>query len=140
MIDAIEAAIQAATSGLQAQSTRLRVVAENLANANSTASVPGGTPYVRKTVTFEDEMDRSAGVDLVRVKDIGTDSTPFKVEYDPGNPAADARGFVKTPNVNVIAEMTDMREANRSYTADLEVVKQGRQLYTMTIDLLRNSS
>jgi flagellar basal-body rod protein FlgC len=140
MIDPIDAAIQVATSGLQAQSTRLRVVAENLANANSTSSVAGGDPYSRKTVTFEDEMDRTAGVDLVRVKDVGTDPAPFKVEYDPSNPAADTHGFVKMPNVNLIAEMADMREANRSYTADLEVVKQSRQLYTMTIDLLRNSA
>jgi len=140
MIDAIDAAIQVATSGLQAQSTRLRVVAENMANANSTSTVPGGNPYARKTVTFEDEMDRTAGVDLVHVRDIGVDTTPFKIEYDPSNPAADAKGFVKMPNVNIIEEMADMREANRSYTADLEVIKQGRQLYTMTIDLLRNSA
>ena len=140
MTDAIEAAIQVATSGLQAQSTRLRVVAENMANANSTAVVPGGDPYSRKTVTFEDEIDRAAGVDLVRVKDIGTDPTPFKVEYDPSNPAADERGYVKMPNVNIMTEMADMREATRSYMADLEVVKQGRQLYTMTVDLLRNSA
>ena len=140
MIDAIDAAIQVATSGLQAQSTRLRVVAENMANANSTSTVPGGNPYARKTVTFEDEMDRTAGVDLVHVRDIGVDTTPFKIEYDPSNPAADAKGFVKMPNVNLITEMADMREANRSYTADLEVIKQGRQLYTMTIDLLRNSA
>ena len=140
MIDALDAAIQVASSGLQAQSTRLRVVAENMANANSTSTVPGGNPYVRKTVTFEDEMDRTAGVDLVHVKDIGADTTPFKIEYDPSNPAADAKGFVKLPNVNIIAEMADMREANRSFTADLEVNKQGRQLYTMTTDLLRNSA
>ncbi|TAL78648.1 MAG: flagellar basal body rod protein FlgC [Beijerinckiaceae bacterium] len=140
MIDAIDAAIQVASSGLQAQSTRLRVVAENMANANSTSTVPGGNPYARKTVTFEDEMDRTAGVDLVHVRNIGVDTTPFKIEYDPSNPAADSKGFVKMPNVNLIAEMADMREANRSYTADLEVIKQGRQLYTMTIDLLRNSA
>lgn len=140
MIDAIDATIEVATSGLEAQSTRLRVVAENLANANSTSQVPGGDPYSRKTVTFEGEMDRAAGVDVVRVKDIGVDTAPFKVEYDPNNPAADARGFVKLPNVNTITEMADMREANRSYTANLEVIKQGRQLYTMTVDLLRNAS
>ncbi len=140
MIDAIDAAIEVATSGLQAQSTRLRVVAENMANANSTAAVPGGDPYTRKTVTFEGEMDRAAGVDLVQVKDIGVDTAPFKVEYDPNNPAADEKGFVKLPNVNMLTEMADMREANRSYTANLEVIKQGRQLYTMTVDLLRNAS
>lgn len=140
MNDAIEAAIQVATSGLEAQSTRLRVVAENMANANSTAVTPGGDPYARKTITFEDEMDRTSGVDLVQVRDIGRDPAPFKMEYDPSNPAADERGFVKMPNVNVMTEMADMREANRSYTANLEVVKQSRQLYTMTVDLLRNSA
>lgn len=140
MTDAIEAAIQVATSGLEAQSTRLRIAAENMANANSTATVPGGDPYTRKTITFEDEMDRTAGVDLVKVKDIGADAAPFKVEFDPSNPAADERGFVKMPNVNIMTEMADMREANRSYTANLEVIKQSRQLYTMTVDLLRNSA
>lgn len=140
MIDAIDATIEVATSGLQAQSTRLRVVAENMANANSTSAVPGGDPYSRKTVTFEGEMDRATGVDLVHIKDIGVDTAPFKVEYDPNNPAADERGFVKMPNVNMMTEMADMREANRSYTANLEVIKQGRQLYTMTVDLLRNGS
>ena len=140
MTDAIEAAIQVATSGLEAQSARLRVVAENMANANSTATVPGGDPYARKTITFEDEMDQTAGVDIVKIKDIGTDTAPFKVEYDPSNPAADERGFVKMPNVNIMTEMADMREANRSYTANLEVIKQSRQLYTMTVDLLRNSA
>lgn len=138
MSDPIEAAIQVATSGLEAQSARLRVAAENLANANSTASIPGGNPYTRKTITFEDEMDRTAGIDLVHVKDIGADAAPYKIEYDPSNPAADERGFVKMPNVNIMTEMADMREANRSYTANLEVIKQSRQLYMMTVDLLRN--
>jgi len=139
MSDPIEAAIQVATSGLEAQSARMRVAAENLANANSTAEAPGGDPYTRKTITFEDEMDRTAGIDLVQVKDIGTDTAPYKIEYDPSNPAADDRGFVKMPNVNIMTEMADMREANRSYTANLEVIKQSRQLYMMTVDLLRNS-
>ncbi len=76
----------------------------------------------------------------MHVKDIGTDPTPFKVEYDPSNPAADERGYVKTPNVNIMTEMADMREATKSYMANLEVIKQGRQLYTMTVDLLRNSA
>ncbi len=139
MIDPIGASIVVASSGLEAQSARLRVVAENMANANSTAATPGGAPYTRKTVTFESEMDRAAGVDLVRVKNVGYDTAPYKVEYDPGNPGADKKGFVKLPNVNLLMEMADMREANRSYTANLEVIKQGRALYTMTVDLLRNS-
>jgi flagellar basal-body rod protein FlgC len=139
MIDPIEASIQIATSGLEAHSTRLRVISENLANAESTAATPGANPYSRKVVTFEDEMDSATGVDLVKVRSIGYDRSPFRVEYDPGNPAADSRGFVKLPNVNLISEMADMREANRSYTANLQVVKQGRELYSMTIDLLKNS-
>jgi flagellar basal-body rod protein FlgC len=139
MIDPIEASIEIATSGLEAHSTRLRVISENLANAESTAATPGADPYSRKVVTFEDEVDRTTGVDLVKVRSVGYDRSPFRVEYDPGNPAADSRGFVKLPNVNLITEMADMREANRSYTANLQVVKQGRELYAMTIDLLKNS-
>ncbi|MDR3407119.1 MAG: flagellar basal body rod protein FlgC [Methylovirgula sp.] len=139
MIDPIDAAIEVATSGLEAHSTRMRVVSENLANAESTASTSGGNPYTRKLVTFEDEMDQASGVDLVKIKTIGLDKAPYRVEYDPGNPAADASGFVKLPNVNLITEMADMREANRSYSADIQVVKQARELYTMTVDLMRNN-
>ncbi|MEW6438193.1 MAG: flagellar basal body rod protein FlgC [Pseudomonadota bacterium] len=139
MIDPIEAAIDVATSGLEAHSTRMRVISENLANAESTASTPGANPYTRKTVSFEDEMDQASGADLVKVKAIGVDRSPYRVEYDPGNPAADANGFVKLPNVNLITEMADMREANRSYSANIQVVKQARELFTMTVDLMRNS-
>lgn len=140
MIDPLEASILIAGSGLAAQSTRLRVVSENLANAQSTGASPGANPYARKTVTFAAEMDRAAGVDLVAVKSIGVDRSPFRVEQDPGNPAADAKGFVKLPNVNVIMEMADLRESNRSYEANLQIVKQTRDLSSMTIDLLRSSS
>ena len=84
-------------------------------------------------------MDQASGVDLVKVKAVGLDKEPFRVEYDPGNPAADASGFVKLPNVNLITEMADMREANRSYSANIQVVKQARELYTMTVDLMRNN-
>jgi flagellar basal-body rod protein FlgC len=139
MIDPIDAAIDVATSGLEAHSTRMRVISENLANAESTASTPGANPYTRKLVTFEDEMDQATGVDQVKVKSIGLDRSPYRVEYDPGNPAADASGFVKLPNVNLITEMADMREANRSYSANIQVVKQARELYTMTVDLMRNT-
>jgi flagellar basal-body rod protein FlgC len=140
MIDPIDASLRIAASGLEAQSTRLRVVAENMANAQSTAATAGGDPYTRKLVTFDGEMDRASGAELVRVQKIGLDRTPFTAEYDPGSPAADAKGFVKLPNVNLIIEMADMREANRSYSANLQVVKQARDLFTMTIDLLRNPS
>ena len=139
MIDPIAGSIEVGASGLKAQSARLRVIAENMANAHSTAATPGGNPYTRKTISFESEMDRTSGAELVRVRDVGVDQAPFKVEYDPGNPGADRSGFVKMPNVNIITEMSDMREANLSYEANLEVVKQGRSLYTMTVDVLRNA-
>ncbi|WP_395698006.1 flagellar basal body rod protein FlgC [Methylocella sp.] len=140
MIDPLEASLRIAGSGLAAQSARLRVVSENLANAQSTGSTPGADPYARKTITFASELDRASGVDLVKVQGIGVDSSPFRVEQDPGNPAADEKGFVKLPNVNMIMEMADLREANRSYEADLQIVRQTRDLASMTIDLLRSSS
>ncbi len=140
MIDPLDAAVKIAGSGLEVQSARLRVVSENLANAQSTGSTPGSDPYARKTVTFESEMDQASGVDLVRVKSVGVDRAPFRVEQDPGNPAADANGFVKLPNVNIVIEMADMREANRSYEANLQVIKQINNLNSMTLDLLRSSS
>ena len=139
MMDALQAALRVAGSGLAAQSARLRVVSENMANIQSTGQTPGADPYRRKTITFANEMDRLSGMELVQVKDVGTDPTAFSVEHDPGNPAADQDGNVKMPNVNMIAEMTDMRETNRSYEADLQVIKQSRDLIAMTIDLLKGA-
>ncbi|KAA0078047.1 flagellar basal body rod protein FlgC [Tardiphaga sp. P9-11] len=138
MIDPLQASVQIASSGLEAQSTRLRVVSENLANANSTGRTPGSDPYRRKTTTFTAEMDRAAGVRMVKVKDIGTDQAPFRVDYEPGHPAADATGYVRLPNVNSLIEMGDMRETNRSFEANLQVIKQVRSMVSMTIDLLRS--
>ncbi len=140
MIDPLQASLSIAGSGLEAQSARLRVVSENMANAESTGTTAGAAPYARKTITFEGEMNRAVGAQLVRVKDIGTDRTPFRVEHDPGNPAADASGNVKMPNVNILVEMADMREASRSYEANLQIVKQTRDLVSMTLDLLKSSS
>ena len=137
MIDPLQASIQIASSGLEAQSTGLRVVSENLANANSTGRTPGADPYRRKTTTFSAEMDRAAGVNVVKVKDIGVDRAPFRVDYEPTHPAADQDGYVKLPNVNSLIEMADMRETNRSYEANLQVVKQARSMVAMTIDLLK---
>ncbi len=139
MIDALQAALRVAGSGLSAQSARLRVVSENLANAQSTGATPGADPYRRKTITFENTFDQVAGQDVVAVKSIGEDPSEFQITQDPGNPAADSKGAVKTPNVNMISEMSDMREANRSYEADLQVIKQSRDLITMTIDLLKGT-
>jgi flagellar basal-body rod protein FlgC len=140
MMDALQAALRVAGSGLAAQSARLRVVSENMANLSSTGSTAGADPYQRKTITFSNELDKLSGMELVQVKDIGVDTTPFSIEHDPGNPAADPDGNVKMPNVNMIAEMTDMREANNSYEANLQVIKQSRDLITMTIDLLKGTS
>jgi flagellar basal-body rod protein FlgC len=140
MIDPLNAAIKIAGSGLEVQSARLRIVSENLANAQSTGAAPGANPYARKTVTFESEMDQALGADLVRIKTVGVDRSPFRVEQDPGSPAADSKGFVKLPNVNILMEMADMREANRSYEANLQVVKQATNLNAANLDLLRTSS
>jgi flagellar basal-body rod protein FlgC len=137
MTDAISSALRIAASGLEAQSTRLRVVSENVANSRSTGETPGSDPYRRKTVTFTSEIDRLTGAEIVQVKDVGVDRSEFKAEYDPGNPAADADGYVKMPNVSPLVEMADMREANRSYEANLQVIKQARELINLTIDLMR---
>ena len=137
MIDPLQATLRIAASGLEAQSTRLRIVAENLANAQSTGATAGADPYARKTVTFASEMDRASGSPLVRVRGIGTDSTPFRIEHDPGHPAADADGNVKMPNVDMLIETADLREANRSYQANLQVAKQARDLFSMTLDILK---
>jgi flagellar basal-body rod protein FlgC len=138
MIDPLQAAMRIAGAGLQAQSKRLQIVSENLANAQSTGKAPGSDPYRRKTVSFEGEMDRLMGVSLVRVKGMGVDKSGFRMVHDPSHPAADEDGYVKMPNVNMLVEMADMREANRSYEANLQIVKQARSMVAATIDLLRN--
>ena len=138
MIDPLLSASRLASAGLEAQSLRMRVVSENLANAQSTGEGPGADPYARKTVSFKAELDRAIGVASVRVSDIGTDRTPFRTEHDPGNPAADQSGMVKLPNVNMLVEMADMREANRSYEANLQVIKQARAMVASVIDLLKS--
>jgi flagellar basal-body rod protein FlgC len=137
-MDALTAALKVAASGLGAQSERLRVVSENLANAQSTGTAPGADPYRRKTVSFATELDRGSGANLVEVSSIDRDPSTFPVEFQPGNEAADENGYVKMPNVNVLIEMADMTEANRSYEANLQVIKQARDLISMTIDLMRN--
>ena len=137
--DPLKATTAIASAGLSAQSTRMRVVAENLANARSTGATPGADPYQRKTVAFAAELDRALGASRVRMKAIGVDRTPFRTEHDPGNPAADADGLVKTPNVNPLVEMADLREAGRGYQANLQMIKQARSMVAMTIDLLRNT-
>ncbi|MGI6851734.1 flagellar basal body rod protein FlgC [Mesorhizobium sp. 1B3] len=139
-MDPITTALKVAASGLHAQSERLRVVSENLANAQSTGSTPGADPYQRKTIAFAAEMDRQTGGDFVRITGIARDHAQFPVAFDPGHEAADANGYVKMPNVNTLIEMADMSEANRGYEANLQVIKQARELITMTIDLMRSQN
>ncbi len=139
MIDPLRAATSIAGAGLEAQSVRLRVVSENLANAQSVGKTPGADPYRRKTVVFASEFDQLIGAATVEVKQIGTDQSPFRVEHDPSNPVADQDGNVKLPNVNMLVEMADMREASRSYEANLQMVKATRTMTSEILDLLRNS-
>jgi flagellar basal-body rod protein FlgC len=139
MPDPLQVTLKVATSGLQAQSRRLTVVSQNLANAEATGTSPGSDPYVRRTISFESEFDAAMGANLVKVDGIDRDRAPFRIEHNPGHPAADANGFVKLPNVNMLVEMADMREANRSYLANLQVIKQAREMISMTIDLLRST-
>ncbi|MER9421736.1 flagellar basal body rod protein FlgC [Mesorhizobium sp. M0317] len=137
-MDSLTSALKIAASGLSAQSDRLRVVSENLANAQSTGNTPGADPYRRKTISFVSELDRASGGTTVEVNSIDRDPSDFPVEFQPGNEAADDKGYVKMPNVNVLVEMADMSEANRSYEANLQVIKQARDLISMTIELMRN--
>jgi flagellar basal-body rod protein FlgC len=124
-------------AGMRVQGERLRVISENIANADSVSEVRGGNPYRRKTITFQNELDRQSGLDLVKVKKVGLDPSEFTRKYDPNNPAADNQGYVKLPNVNALIEMSDMREAQRSYEANLKVVEVARGMLQRTIDILR---
>ncbi len=133
----LDKALGIAARGMDAQTTRLRVIAENLANQDSTGSMPGADPYRRKTVTFQNSMDQETGTAVVRVKQIGHDGSDFPMHYDPSNPAANANGYVKLPNVNSLVEVMDMREAERSYNANLSVMQAARGMLTRTIDLLK---
>lgn len=137
MADDLKAAIASSVAALRAQSTRLRVVSENLANATATASTSGGDPYVRKIVSFKEVLDRATGASLVNVDAIDRDKSPFRIQHDPGNPAADANGNVKMPNVNPLVELSDMREVHRSYEASLQVVRQSREMISDLVELLR---
>ena len=124
-------------AGMKVQGDRLRVVAENLANADSVSEVPGGDPYRRKVITFKNALDKELGIETVQVSKVGVDQSDFRMKYDPGNPAADPKGYVKLPNVNSLIEMTDMREAQRSYEANLRAIEVARNMLQRTIDLIR---
>jgi flagellar basal-body rod protein FlgC len=126
-----------ATSGLRAQAGRMRVISENIANADSTASTAGGDPYRRKVPTFSSTLDRALDAKVVSLGQIKPDPSDFRVKYEPSNPAADASGNVKYPNVNSLVEMTDLRDAQRSYEANLNVITATRRMIQRTLDILK---
>lgn len=131
-------AMQISASGMRAQGTRIRVITENVANSNTTGTTPGADPYRRQTISFKNEMDRDTGVRKVEVDNIGEDlTTNFDLKYMPDHPAADDKGYVKMPNVQPLIEMMDIREAQRSYEANLGMIEQSRTMVLRTIDLLR---
>lgn len=124
-------------AGMKVQAARLRVTAENLANVDSTARTAGGDPFRRKTVSFAEKVDKASGAELVDVRRYGEDPSDFTLKYEPGNPAANEQGYVKYPNVNPYVELMDMREAQRSYEANLNALELAKSLQQRTLDLLR---
>lgn len=137
MADPLKASMAIAGLGLEAQSQRMRIISQNIANANTTGRTPGDDPYQRKTITFIEAFDRATGVTSVKVGSLGTDNSPFRVLHDPNHVAADETGMVKLPNVQTLTEMADMRETVRSYEANLKTAKQARELISMTLDMMR---
>lgn len=125
------------TSGMRAQSQRLRVIAENIANADSTGKTAQDLPYRRQITSFADELDKSTGLNMVKVDKIDKDTSPFNRKFMPGHAAADADGYVQFPNINMVVETMDMRSAQRSYEANLNVMEISRTMMMRTIDLLR---
>ena len=133
----LDKAMAISASGMSAQATRLRVIAENLANQDTTGSRADRNPYRRKTVTFASKVDQASGTAAVAVKKVDVDPSEFPKRYDPSHPAADAQGYVKTPNVNSFVEIMDMREAQHSYSANLSVMQASRSMLTRTIEMLK---
>ncbi|MBS7805766.1 flagellar basal body rod protein FlgC [Rhizobiales bacterium TNE-4] len=129
--------IQTALSSLKLNDARMRIAAENIANASSTAQTPNGEPYRRKFVVMESRQDQETGASLVRVGRVMRDRGQFSTRHEPGHPAADANGYVKYPNVDTLVEQVDVREAQRAYEASLYVITSARALLARTIGLLR---
>jgi flagellar basal-body rod protein FlgC len=129
--------IAIAASGLRAQAGRMRIISENLANADSAAPTPGADPFRRKIATFRTEMDRSLDARVVALGRIRTDPSEFRVKHEPGHPAADANGNVKYPNIYPLIELSDMREAQRSYEASINVIGATRRMIQRTLDILK---
>jgi flagellar basal-body rod protein FlgC len=130
-------AMELAAKGMKAQGTRMRVISENMANAETTPLTPDQDPYRRQVISFKNILDRSEGVRKVEVDKIRPDNSDFILKYDPSHPAADERGYIRTPNVNTLIETMDMREASRSYEANLGVIEMAKSMMLRTIDLIR---
>jgi len=131
-------AMTISANGMRAQGTRIRVISENIANADTTGLTAGSDPYSRQTISFKNVLDRELGINIVEVNKIGVDRVkPFSLKYNPDHPAANEDGYVKMPNVNTMMEMMDVREAQRSYEANLGMIEQSRAMLSRTIDLLR---
>ncbi len=130
--------MQVAASGMRAQGTRLKIVAENLANADTVIGADGFDPYRRKVVTFKNQIDRASSASVVKVNPLAYDQSDFRIDYNPTHPKADPDGYVKMPNVNSLIEVMDMREAQRSYEANVTMIEGTRSLIQRTIDLLRS--
>lgn len=137
MANDLESAMSIAASGMRAQGFRLKIVSQNIANASSTADRTGGDPYRRKIVTFANVLDRELDAKLVEIKKVKEDTSQFSLVYDPNHPAANDDGFVEMPNVNALVEMMDMREAQRSYEANLNMIESSKNMMSKTIGLLR---
>jgi flagellar basal-body rod protein FlgC len=132
----IQAAIAAAASGMRAQTVRMRIAAENVANANSTGANPAEEPF-RRRIPLMETTTLTTGAVGVRVRGAEMDMTPFRQEYNPSHPAADADGFVRLPNVDTLVEMMDLREAQRAYEANLNMIEAARNMTNRALDLLR---
>ena len=130
--------IMISAAGIRAQSFRIRIISENIANANSTAASANEDPYRRKVLSFRNELDRELGVPLVKINKVGQDMGEFGRRFDPGNPGADADGYIRTPNVNTLIETMDMRQALRAYEANLNAIGASKQMLMRTIELLRD--
>lgn len=136
-MDDFRASMFIAGSGMRAQGLRLRTISENIANADSLSDTPGGDPYRRKVITFQNAMDDALGADVVRIKEITEDQSDFGLRFDPAHPAANPDGYVQLPNVSTLVESMDMREAHRSYQANLRLIETAKQMYSQTVGILR---
>ena len=135
-MDDLSTALKISAAGMRAQSGRVRVVAENIANAESTAASPGGEPYRRQVPVFSSAVDKTTGARLVALDRVALDPSAFSLSFDPSHPAANAEGYVLTPNVNPLVEMMDLREAQRSYEANLGALDQARAMAAATLRIL----